>query len=104
MPNKGIGEPAAPACPRWCQAHTSFDGWDRLPGETVKLCRRTVETDGGAQIVLERYAAYEDERIIVLAPELRVLVDEALSLTDARTLADTLCRVTEKVTEIMVAA
>jgi len=104
MPNAGTQKSIAPPCPRWCQAHDSDEGWERVLGETVKMCRRIVEVDGGSQIVLERYAAIEDERLIVLAPELRVLVDEALSLVDARTLADTLCRVTEKVTEIMVAA
>jgi hypothetical protein len=93
-----------PPCPRWCAEHETSDGWNRTQGSPVKHCRRAVHVDGGAEIVIERYAAIEDGSLIVLDPEVRVRADEALTLDDAQTLADTLRRVTELVTESVVAA
>jgi hypothetical protein len=93
-----------PPCPRWCTEHGADAGWHRTGGSTVKHCRRVVAVDGGAEIVIERYAELERGCLVVQEPEIRVQVNEALTLDDARTLSDTLRRVTELVTETMVAA
>lgn len=91
-----------PPCPSWCRE--DHDGWSHLAGSVVKLCRRAVAVDGGAEVVIERYAAIEDGSLVVRPAEVRVRADEALALDDARTLADSLRRVTELVMEAVVAA
>lgn len=95
--------PEPPECPRWCTTRHETP-WDVLPGAVVRVCRRIVEVDGGAELVLERIASVENGRVLTDAPAVRMHVPDALSLPDAATLAETVVRLVEIVGEPSLAA